>query len=76
MRWIIFVLVMVVAILIVACYALMVVAHDADERAEKMYIALKENEPKIPTIPKRVNKTYRSVWLDENYDEIGASNDE
>ena len=36
MRWIIMVLIMVMCILLVICYALMVMAHDADERAEKM----------------------------------------
>ena len=36
MKWIIMVLIMVVCILLVTCYALMVMAHDADERAEKM----------------------------------------
>ena len=36
MRWIIMVLLMVACILLVICYALMVMAHDADERAEEM----------------------------------------
>lgn len=36
MKWIIMVLMMVICILLVVCYALMVMAHDADERAEKM----------------------------------------
>ena len=36
MRWIIMVLLMVACILLVICYALMVMAHDADDRAEKM----------------------------------------
>lgn len=37
MRWIIMVLLMVVCILLVICYALMVMAHDADEEEEKFY---------------------------------------
>lgn len=44
MRWIIFGLVMVVAILIVICYGLMLMAHDADERAEKIYRKLIEEQ--------------------------------
>lgn len=37
MRWIIMVLLMVMAIMMVICYSLMVMAHDADERYDKMY---------------------------------------
>ena len=44
MKWITFVLVMVVAILLVICYALLVIAHEADERAEEMYRAWKEKD--------------------------------
>ena len=44
MRWIIMVLLMVLAIMIVICYALMVMAHDADERAERMYRKWKEKQ--------------------------------
>ncbi len=44
MKWITFVLVMVIAILLVICYALMVMAHDADERAEKMHREWKESK--------------------------------
>jgi cell division protein FtsX len=44
MKWITFVLVMVVAILLVICYALLVIAHEADERAEEMYRAWKERK--------------------------------
>ena len=44
MRWIIMVLLMVLAIMMVICYALMVMAHDADERAEKMYREWKESK--------------------------------
>ena len=44
MKWITFVLVMVIAILLVICYALLVIAHDADERAEEMYRAWKEKD--------------------------------
>ena len=42
MRWIIFVLMMLVSIMLVICYALVVMAHDADERAERMYREWKE----------------------------------
>ena len=44
MKWIIMVLIMVMCILLVICYALMVMAHDADERAEKMYREWKESK--------------------------------
>lgn len=44
MRWIVFVMLMVICLLMVMCYALMVIAHDADERAERMYRAWKENK--------------------------------
>ena len=44
MKWIIMVLLMVLAIMLVMCYALMIMAHDADERAEKMYREWKEKE--------------------------------
>ena len=36
------VLLMALCVLLVLCYALMVMAHDADERAEKMYRKWKE----------------------------------
>ena len=44
MKWIIMVLIMVMCILLVVCYALMVMAHDADERAEEMYKEWKEKD--------------------------------
>ena len=44
MRWIVFVFVMIIAILLVICYALMVTAHEADERAERMYRKWKESK--------------------------------
>ena len=42
MRWIILVLLMALCVLMVISYALMVMAHDADERAERMYRKWKE----------------------------------
>ena len=42
MKWVAFVLLMIVCLLMVMCYALMVMAHDADERAERMYRQWKE----------------------------------
>ena len=38
------VLMMVICILLVVCYALMVMAHEADERAEQMYKEWKEKD--------------------------------
>lgn len=42
MRWIIFGMLVVICLLLLICYALCVMAHDADERAERMYRAWKE----------------------------------
>ena len=44
MNWLIFVMAIVIAFLLVICYALMVIAHDADERAEEMERAWKEKD--------------------------------
>lgn len=44
MKWFVFVLLMIVCLLMVMCYALMVMAHDADERAERMYRKWKESK--------------------------------
>ena len=42
MRVAIMILIMAMAVLLVLCYALMVIAHEADERAERMYRKWKE----------------------------------
>lgn len=44
MRMVIYILIVVVALLMILCYSLMVIAHDADERAEEMYRAWKEKQ--------------------------------
>ena len=44
MKFIIFVLILIVGITLVAAYACLVTAHDADERAERMYRAWKEKD--------------------------------
>lgn len=44
MRWIIMVLLMALCVMAVICYALVVMAHNADERAERMYRAWKESK--------------------------------
>ncbi len=44
MKWIVFVLAMVICILLLICYSLMVMASDADERAEEMYRRWKESK--------------------------------
>lgn len=49
MKWIVCVLIMVIAILIVICYALMVAASDAEERAEEMYREWEHHKNAIPT---------------------------
>lgn len=43
MNWLIMVLIMALCVMMVICYALLVVASDADDRAEKMRKEL-ENE--------------------------------
>ena len=43
MRWIILVLLVALCVLMLICYALCVMAHDADERAKRMHRAWKEN---------------------------------
>ena len=42
MKWLLFVLMMIIGILLVICYSLVVIAHEADRRAEQMYQAWKE----------------------------------
>ena len=37
MRWLVFTLITIIAFLLVICYALLTIASDEDERAEKMY---------------------------------------
>ena len=44
MKWIVFVLAMVICILLLICYSLLVMASDADERAEEMYRRWKESK--------------------------------
>lgn len=44
MKWMLFVAFMVISILLVICYSLMVIAHRADERAERMYRKWKESK--------------------------------
>ena len=44
MKWIILILLMAICVLLVIGYALLVMAHEADERAERMYIEWKESK--------------------------------
>ena len=44
MRVAIIVLIMMVTVLMVLCYALMVMAYEADERADRMYRKWKESK--------------------------------
>lgn len=41
--WLIIVLSMIILLLLVICYALLVMAHEAEERADRMYRAWKES---------------------------------
>ena len=44
MKWFVMVLIMALCVMTVICYALCVMAHEADERAERMYKAWKESK--------------------------------
>lgn len=44
MKWIIMVLIMALCVMLVISYALVVMAHEADERAEKMYRKWREKD--------------------------------
>jgi hypothetical protein len=44
MRWLVMVLLMALCVMLVICYALVVMAHEADERAERMYRKWKEKD--------------------------------
>ena len=44
MEWIILILLMALCVLLLIGYALLVMAHEADERAERMYIEWKESK--------------------------------
>lgn len=44
MKWIIMVLIMALCVMLVISYALVVMAHEADERAERMYRKWKESK--------------------------------
>lgn len=44
MRWIVFVGLMMLCIMMVLCYALLVAASNADDEAERMYREWKERE--------------------------------
>ena len=44
MKWFAMVLIMALCVMVVICYALVVMAHEADERAERMYRKWKESK--------------------------------
>ena len=44
MKIVIYVLMTLCAVLLIICYALLVMAHDADEKAERMYRQWKEGQ--------------------------------
>ena len=43
MKWLVMVLLMALCVMLVISYALVVMAHEADERAERMYRKWKES---------------------------------
>ena len=47
MRWLVFTLVTIIAFLLVICYALLAMASDEDERAERMYEEWKRRRDEI-----------------------------
>ena len=44
MKWLVMVLLMALCVMLVISYALVVIAHNANERAERMYRAWKESK--------------------------------
>lgn len=50
MRTAIYILMGISLLLTILCYALMVVAHEADEKAERMYKAWKESKKEMKTL--------------------------
>ena len=44
MKWILMIMLMMICLLLVLCYALLVMAHEADERADRMYRKWKESK--------------------------------
>lgn len=62
-KWIIFVLLMILCILMVICYALLVAASDADDQAEKLQDLKTRKKP------------FKSVWVDEDFNELGEGED-
>ena len=54
MRTVIWIGIVLIALLTILCYSLMVTAHEADERAERMYRKWKEqNDERDRQIPER-----------------------
>ena len=53
------------AVTIIAAYACCVVAGRCSRMEEK-------GEIKLSSYPRKVNKPFRSVWVDDEYNEIGG----
>lgn len=53
---------------VIAAYACCVVAGRCSRMEEKEE---EKEEIKLPLYPRKVNKPFRSVWVDEEYKEIG-----
>lgn len=64
MNWMIFVLLMMLCILMVICYALLVAASDADDQAEKLQDLKTKKKP------------FKSVWVDEDFNELGGDDEQ
>ena len=62
-EWIIFVILMILCILIVICYALVIAASNADDQAEKLQDLKTRKKP------------FKSVWVDEDFNELGADDE-
>lgn len=63
-KWIIFVLLMILCILMVICYALLVAASNADDQADKLQDLKTRKKP------------FKSVWADEDFNELVEGEDE
>ena len=72
MRWIIFALLVLLCILTFICYSLLVVASEADRRAERMYRKWKEQlEHDIQTNGEPIDSDY-NIGIDHAMCVLGA----
>lgn len=69
MKWPVFVLIIIICILLVIAYSLMVMAHDADERAERMARKWMEANKGIADALKTDTISAERLYVEESKDE-------